>query len=344
MLNNLFANAARHAPQATAIRIAAARDGAHVAISVADDGPGVAPERLPHLFQKHGGGSTAGHGLGLAICRGLVEAHGGRIRAESAGPGHGTTITFTVPAAPGPGAAYTTAPKPPVAEPGEPPRILVVDDDPRTLRFVRDALSKAGYAPLVTGSPLDLSAIIRAERPRLVLLDLLLPGSDGIELLKQVPELAEIPVIFISGYGRDETVARAFEAGAADYLVKPFSPTELVARIGAALRRHEEPEPFVLGDLSIRYDRREAAVAGRTVDLTPIQYELLRVLSLNAGRVVPFDALLQRVWAGRKGADAGRVRLCVKQLRDKLQDDPDDPTWIFNRRGVGYHMPKPGHG
>ena len=340
VLGNLFANAARHAPEASAIRVAAVREAAHVAISVADDGPGIAPERLPHLFSKHvGRGGTAGHGLGLAICRGLVEAHGGRIRAYSPGSGRGTTITFTVPAA-GPDAAAAQAS--PVAQAGEPPRILVVDDDPRTLRFVRDALSKAGYAPLVTGSPENLSAIIRAERPRLVLLDLLLPGSDGIELLQRVPELAELPVILISAYGRDETVARAFEAGAADYVAKPFSPTELVARVRAALLRHEEPEPFALGDLAIRYDRREVTVAGRAVELTATEYELLRMLALNAGRVVPFETLLERVWAGSDGADANRVRVFVKQLRDKLGDPASDPAWILNQRGVGYRMPKPG--
>ncbi|MYE85790.1 MAG: response regulator [Gammaproteobacteria bacterium] len=340
VLNNLFANAARHAPEASAIRVVAAGEAGHVAISVADDGPGVPPDRLPHLFRKHvGRGGTAGHGLGLAICRGLVEAHGGRIRADSPGPGRGTTITFTVPTAVGPDTVV--AQTPPDEQAGEPPRILVVDDDPRTLRFVRDALSKAGYAPLVTGSPENLSAIIRAEGPQLVLLDLLLPGSDGIELLQQVPELAAVPVIFISGYGRDETVARAFEAGAADYIVKPFSPTELVARVRAALRRHEEPEPFALGDLAIRYDRREVTVAGRAVDLTTTEYELLRVLSLNAGRVVPFDTLLERVWTGRADADVNRVRVFVKQLRDKLGDPANDPAWIFNQRGVGYRMPKP---
>ena len=130
-----------------------------------------------------------------------------------------------------------------VPEPGEPPRILVVDDDPRVSRFVRDVLSEAGFDPLVTGAPQEMPRIIRTERPRLVLLDLMLPDTDGIELMGQVPELADLPVIFISGYGRDETVAKALESGAADYLVKPFSPTELVARIRAALRRRERGQP-----------------------------------------------------------------------------------------------------
>ena len=260
VLNNLFANAARHAPESTPIRVAAVREDAHVAVSVSDEGSGVAPGLLPHLFSKHAGarqGATAGHGLGLAICKGLVEAHGGRIRAESPGAGRGATFTFTMPAAGEAGAAATHAESPPSApEPGALPRVLVVDDDPGALRFLHDALSDAGYAPLLTDAPQDLQRIIRTERPRLVLLDLMLPDVDGIELMGQVPELSDLPVIFISGYGRDETVARALEAGAADYLVKPFSPTELVARVRAALRRREQPEPFVVAELAIDYAER----------------------------------------------------------------------------------------
>ena len=116
-------------------------------------------------------------------------------------------------------------------------RILAVDDDPTVLRYVRDALSRAGYAPVVTTDPNDALRIVESDRPRLVLLDLMLPGSDGIELMKSILEIAEVPVIFLSAYGRDEIIARAIEAGAADYMVKPFSPTELVARVRGALRR-----------------------------------------------------------------------------------------------------------
>ena len=168
--------------------------------------------------------------------------------------------------------------------------MLVVDDDPRTLRFVREALDEAGYAPLATGEHRALGQLIAAERPCLVLLDLMLAGADGIELLESVPELADQPVIFISAYGRDETIAKALERGAADYLVKPFSATELVARVRAALRRRAEPEPFVLGELAIHYAERRVSVAGRAVRLTAIEYELLRLLSANAGRVLAYDA------------------------------------------------------
>ena len=346
VLNNLFANAAQHASESTPIRVAAVREGAHVAVSVSDEGSGVEPELLPHLFSKHAGGrqgATAGHGLGLAISKGLVEAHGGRIRAESAGAGRGATFTFTLPLASEPGSIATDRAAVPSAypEPGEPPRILVVDDDPRALRFVRDALSEAGFAPLVTGAPQDLPRIIRTERPQLVLLDLMLPDVDGIELMQHVPELADLPVIFISGYGRDETIAKALESGAADYLVKPFSATELVARIRAALRHREEPEPFLVGDLAIDYAQRRVSVGGEAVALTATEYELLRVLSLDAGRVVTFKTLLRRVWAKPGNADANLVRNFVRNLRRKLGDSASSPAYLLNERGVGYRMSKP---
>ena len=349
VLSNLFANAARHAPASSPIRVAAVREGAHVAVSVTDEGPGVEPERLPHLFRRYaraGEGATAGLGLGLALCRGLVEAHGGRIRAESAGPGHGTTFRFTVPVAGesvAPAAGHAAGP-PPATDRDGPPRILVVDDDPETLRFIRGALSAAGYAPLVTGVPENLERIIHTEKPQLVLLDLVLPDVDGIELMQKVPELSDLPVIFISAYRRDETVAHALEAGAADYIAKPFSPTELVARVRAALRRHVEPGPFRLGKLAIDYTDRRVTVGGEAVDLTATEYELLRVLSLDAGRVVTFDTLLRRVWAKRENADVNLVRIFVRTLRRKLGDSAASPSYIFSQRGVGYRMARSADG
>ena len=351
VLNNLFSNAARHAAESSPIRVTALRDGVHVAVSVSDEGRGVPPERLPHLFQKYAGvgegdgeRGLAGTGLGLAICKGLVEAHGGRIRAESGGTGQGTRVTFTLPVAEaaGAGSAPEAGRLRPLGEGGNEPRILVVEDDPRMLRYVRDALSAAGYAPLVTGDPRDLSRIIKEEKPRLVVLDLMLPETDGIELMKSIPELADLPVVFISAYGRDETIAVALEAGAADYIVKPFSTTELTARIRAALRRRAEPELFVLGKLAIRYDQRQVSVAGRPVELTASEYALLRALSLNEGRVSGYEALVRQVSGKHYNRDARvALRSLVKNLRRKLGDDAGNPAYILNKRGVGYRMPRP---
>ena len=344
VLNNLLANAARHSPESLPIRIEAERDGMQVAVSVIDEGRGMTPERLARLFRKYGdtrdGEQGVGSGLGLAICKGLVEAHGGRIRAESAGPGQGARFTFTVPLAEEEGgeAGAGRSRRASGQGAGERPRILVVDDDPQMLRFLRDALLGEGYAPLVAADHHGLSHLLETEKPALVVLDLILPGTDGIELMETVPELADLPVIFISGYGRDETVARALEAGAEDYIVKPFSATELTARIGAALRRRAEPNPFVLGALAIDYAHRRVTLAGQELELTATEYDLLRVLSLGQGRVATYDALLRQVWSGRSHANPKLVRAYVKRLRRKLSDDTAKPTYILTERRVGYRM------
>ncbi len=346
VLNNLFANAARHSLVSCPIQVAAARAGAELAISVFGEGSGVPPEQLPQLFRKHAAGGGQGadggrDGLGLAICKGLVEAHGGRIRAESLGPGQGTRITFTLPAVEEPGRDGAEGPSHLLRD-GRRTGILVVDDDPLTLRIVRDALTRAGYAPAVTGDPREVPRLIRRMKPELVLLDLMFPGLDGIALMESVPALADLPVIFISGYGRDETIVRALEAGAADYIVKPFSPTELTARVRAALRKRTRPDPFLAADLAIDYERRRVTVGGRAVRLTVTEYELLRILSVNAGRVLTYESLLRQIWGERVTESSEPVRTFVRKLRGKLGDFSSSPKYIFNERGIGYRMVAPG--
>ena len=351
VLNNVLSNAARHSPESSPIQVDAAVDGAHVAISVSDEGRGVPAEQLPHLFRKHAGLAggdreprVGGYGLGLAICKGLVEAHGGRIRAESGGVGRGTRLTFTIPVAEETGGSVAAGlvPNRPPRDQREPTSILVVDDDPQMLRYVRDELVAAGYAAVVTGDPREVAELVRTHKPQLVLLDLVLPETDGIELMQRIPALEDLPVIFISGYGRDDTIAKALELGAADYIVKPFSPTELTARIRAALRRRAGAESFLLGDLTIHYEQRRVSVSGRAVQLTATEFELLRVLSVNAGRVLTYDSLLRRVWGGRDSGNVRLVRAFVKRLRQKLGEDAARPAYIFTERGIGYRMPGPG--
>ncbi len=351
VLNNLFSNAARHSPETFPIRVSAAQDGVYVAISVSDEGRGIPPEQLPHLFRKYARvgdsqGGIRGSGLGLAICKGLVEAHGGRIRAESGGVGLGARFTFTIPVAEerssrapaGFGRSPARSPK----ESREGIPILVVDDDRLMLRMVRDALSGVGYEAVVTGDPQQVPHLIETKKPQLVLLDLMLPGRDGIELMEQVPEMADLPVIFISAYGRDETVAKALQKGAADYIVKPFSHTELTARVQAILRRvAEPPEPFRLGDLAIDYQERRVTLAGIPLELTATEFDLLRVLSVDPGRVITYDSLLRQVWRRRERGDPRLVRTYVKRLRRKLGDDADSSTYIITLRGVGYRLARP---
>lgn len=347
VLVNLLTNAARHSPVSSPITVATAQEGVHISVSVIDKGPGVDPAVLPHLFRKHVV-TTAGKprrdrvtGLGLAICKGLVEAHGGRIHAENVEEGSGSRFVFTLPMI----SNLDSSPETQVTQTQSHRRdeqcVLVVDDDPETLRYVRNVLEGANYEVVLTGNPEDIPDLILNEQPSLVLLDLVLPGTDGIELLRSVPELSYIPVIFISGYGRDETIARALGSGAADYIVKPFSPTELCARVSAALRQRGDPETFSYRDLTIDFTTRRVSLAKRDLNLTPKEYQLLAVLSQNAGKVLTFDYLKRQVWRRRGGEDSQRVRLFIRKLRIKLEDDASNPTYIFNVHGVGYRMADP---
>ena len=248
------------------------------------------------------------------ICKGLVEAHGRRIRAESEGLARGTTVTFTLPAAEEDAAA-------PPARTGVSDRtpVLVVDDDPHALRLLRDALAAAGYEPAATAEPGNIPHLLQTTRPA----------------------LAEVPVIFVSAYGQSDTVARALEAGAADYIVKPFSPPELAARVALALRRAARVASFRVGELELDRTKRRVTLAGRAIRLTATGYRLLEALSLDAGGVATYEALIRRVWSGKGGGSVRALRSAVARLRRKLGDDARKPRYVIGERGLGYRMPKP---
>ena len=345
VLYNLFSNASKFSREWSTIKVTASSQDLHVAVCVTDDGIGIAAERLPRLFTKfshvHADGSQRyGYGLGLAICKGIVEAHGGRMWGDSDGPGHGARFTFTLPAV---DPAAVTRPGSEDTASGRAPtkveRILAVDDDPQTLRYIRNTLTEAGYTPILTSDPDQLQRLVEAERPHLVLLNLVLPGTDGFELMRRIPNVLGAPVIILSGRGSDRDVAKAFEMGAADYVIKPFSPTELLARITAALRRRavsRHAEPYRLGDLTMDFVARVVTVAGHPTKLTPTEYRLLFELCNNEGRVLSYEQLLERVWTGDSSGDPQRVRTVVKDLRRKLGDDARNPTYILTVPGVGY--------
>ena len=222
-------------------------------------------------------------------------------------------------------------------------RVLAVDDDPQALRYIRDTLTGAGYTPIVTADPQEVLRLVDEHKPDLVLLDLVLPQTDGIDLMTDILETADLPVIFLSAYGRDELIAKAFDKGAVDYVVKPFSPTELTARIRAALRARtdtEPTEPYVLGDLIVDYPQRRVTLAGRPLPLIAIEYRMLAQLSANAGRVMTYNQLLQRVWGQTHSGDLRPMRTIIHKLRRKLGDNANNPTYIFTEPRVGYHMPK----
>ena len=353
----LLANAARNSSNSSDIKVTVTREELQIAVSVSDEGNGVPRDLAPQLFRNFSriyggdqGTNLARTGLGLSICKGIVEAHGGRIRAESDGPGLGAQFTFTIPALGEPlndATAVAVRSSPSEGSAGNGPvRVLVVEDDLRTLRYVRDALGEGGYAAILTADPNDALRLRHEHHPHVVLIDLMMPGSAGLKLMQRILDDADVPVIFLSDYGEDQIIAGALEMGAADYVVKPFSQTELTVRIGAALRRPQgragvgASEPYVLGELVIDYASRRVTLAGRPVQLTLKEYGLVYELSINSGRVLTYEYLLQRVWGQDYYGDVRPMRTAMSSLRRKLGDDTANPTYIFTEHRVGYRMAK----
>ena len=345
VMDNLLSNASKYSSDSSTIRVTGARDGFYVAISVTDEGRGIPSEQLAGLFRKFSriGESdrqqrVAGEGLGLAICKGIVEAHGGRIWAESDGEGRGTRITFTIPEA----AAAPTSNGLGVA-PSDQGRILAVDDEPQVLWLLRNILSKHGYKLFGTSSPDEMMRLLEAERPQIVLLDLMLPGVSGFEMMRRVREVSDVPVIFLSGSDQEENVAKALSMGADDYMIKPFSSTELLARVASSLRKRRAEggrRAYRLGDLAIDYVDRSVTMSGCPVHLSATEYKLIFELSISAGRVLSRDQILQRVWGPGHSGEGDLLRATVKNLRRKLGDSANDPRYIFTEPRIGYCMAK----
>ena len=355
LLDRLLSSAAGASP-GSVIALSARLEDAHVAVCVAAGGSDLPSQPAPLLFHRSSpAGSdawsaTGGEALGLAVCRGIVEAHGGRIWIESDGPGLGSRYVFTLPVA-GEAARGVEAPPAPSSASGRRAargrgRVLVVDDDPQVLWHIRHTLTEAGYSPAATWDPEEVERLIAIERPHLVLLDSALADADGSELLQRISKATDAPVVLLSGHGanRERELATAFESGADDYIARPFSPTELVARVGAALRRRDAPagEPrqdsFQLGELAIDYARRRVTLEGQEVVLTDTEYRLLCELALNAGRVLSREQLMSRVWSAREPDGSGVVRAYVKRLRRKLGESADSPVYIFNEPRAGYRL------
>jgi two-component system KDP operon response regulator KdpE len=223
-------------------------------------------------------------------------------------------------------------------------RILLVDDDVDLLGLMESMFSQAGakvYAATSGGQALQLLA---AHPPELVLLDIMMPGMDGFETCTQIRQRSRVPVIFLTALGKDKEVVRGLEIGAVDYVTKPFSPRVLVARAAAALRQAKlvslpEIQPvYDDGYLRIDLAARRVSVQDEAVKLTPIEYGLLTCLFQNAGRVVSYDEILDRVWGEVYRDSNNYVHVYIRHLRQKLEPDPDEPTYIHTERGTGYRF------
>ncbi|MCS7206986.1 MAG: response regulator transcription factor [Dehalococcoidia bacterium] len=232
----------------------------------------------------------------------------------------------------------------------KPYRILVVEDDARLCRFLADLLRRQDYQ--VESATDGLQALQQAEvfQPHLVLLDLLLPNLNGLEVLHRLRQWSNAVVLVLSGRGEEALKVRALDLGADDYLTKPFSPPELLARVRALLRRAEHspslttPHPVLtFGDLTIDLSARIVKRSGQEVPLTRTEFALLQVLVANAGKVLTHKELLQQVWGPEYGQETEYLRTFIKQLRRKLEPDPARPRYIVTQAGVGYRFQPPGN-
>jgi two-component system KDP operon response regulator KdpE len=189
--------------------------------------------------------------------------------------------------------------------------------------------------------------LVEQEGPDLVLLDLMLPGTIGLELLERIREFSGVPAIFLTARDRPEDATRALRMGADDYMTKPFSPSELLARIEATLRRRVLPDqvevlpPFVLENLAISFTERRVTVSGQVVPLSATEYKLLYELATHAGMVLTHEQILQRVWGPEFSGETELIRSFIRNLRRKLRDNARSPRYILTEPQVGYPMPKP---
>jgi two-component system KDP operon response regulator KdpE len=221
------------------------------------------------------------------------------------------------------------------------PRILVVDDEAAIQRFLRTVLDTGEFSLHQAENGHAALAAAAAVKPDIILLDLGLPDLDGVEVIRRIREWSQVPIIVLSVREREDDKVQALDAGADDYLAKPFGVAELLARIRVALRRslREAPEPvFRVGELEVDLPHRRVSVAGEEVQLTPTEYELLRLLVTHAGKVLTHSQILKQIWGVAYLEQPHVLRVNISNLRHKIETDPSRPRHILTEPGVGYRL------
>ncbi|HEY7042548.1 MAG TPA: MtrAB system response regulator MtrA [Nocardioidaceae bacterium] len=231
------------------------------------------------------------------------------------------------------------------AEPVRPHRgkILVVDDDSSLAEMLTIVLRNEGFEPRVCASGDRAMSVVREFKPDVVLLDLMLPGKDGVDVCKEIRAESGVPIIMLTAKSDTVDVVVGLESGADDYVVKPFKPKELVARLRARLRKFEEsaPEGLSIGDLVIDVAGHTVKRDGQPLSLTPLEFDLLVCLARKPWQVFTREVLLEQVWGYRHAADTRLVNVHVQRLRSKVEIDPENPQIVLTVRGVGYKAGEP---
>ncbi len=222
-------------------------------------------------------------------------------------------------------------------------RVLVVDDEPQILRALEIKLRREGYDVAVARSAAEALSEAAARPPEAVVLDLILPDGSGTDVCRELREWSTVPILVLSAVGDESEKVAALDAGADDYVTKPFGFEELLARLRAALRRAAPARERVLeiGALRLDAEKRLVTVEGRPVSLTPTEYDLLRLLAENEGKLLTHPMILQKVWGPAYGRESNYLHVYVSQLRRKIEPDPARPRYILTEPGVGYRLVDP---
>jgi two-component system KDP operon response regulator KdpE len=225
-------------------------------------------------------------------------------------------------------------------------RVLVVDDEIRILKFLTSNLRTQGYEVITASNGLEALKQFHAIQPDLILLDILMPKMNGLDVLKEIRGFSKVPVIFLSAKGDERDKITGLDMGADDYIAKPFSPDELVSIIEAVMRRFRPdgpkiPDELSLGDITIDFKAHKVMVRGNVVYLTRLEWLLLSELALNADRLMPYEELLVRVWGSEYRDDVQFLRTWIRRLRSKIEEKPDAPKIIVTVTKMGYIFKRP---
>lgn len=226
-----------------------------------------------------------------------------------------------------------------------PERILAVDDDPLLLQLIEQTLQKGGYEVILASEGQEGLQLLAEWRPHLVVLDIMMPHVDGWEICRRIRKVSTIPIIMLTARGSQSDIVRGLEAGADDYLVKPFHPDELLARVSAVLRRAAMPPPtqqvplrFGNGSLIIDPTERLVTVDSELIDLTRTEFDLLLFMAYRPGRILTTEIIFENVWSYDADANLESVKWYIWRLRKKIERDSSDPQYIVTERGVGYRF------
>ena len=383
VLNHLLNNAITYSPDGKVIRIQLEANETELHVSVTDEGIGLAPEHLERVFQRFyrvqdeqnasqspsAPNNSAGSGLGLAAARATIEAHGGKIWADSTGLGEGTTFSFTLPLVPP--ALNSAVPTQTLALTGQVStvprhgaqrrigtrhdpykqdhrvRVLLAENDARLARYIRANLEEQQYRVQVVNHGVQFLRQMDLEEPDVIIMAERLTDMRGIELLRRLREFSNVPVIMLCDDCTEDERVQLLDLGSDDLVIKPFGMKELLARVRALLRRQtpaaehtQNHSVFVTGELMIDYAQHLVTVQNKPVQLSRTEYKLLSTLSQNVGIVVTHELLLEKVWGPGYNRDIDFIWVYISRLRRKIESDSRRPKYILTVPDVGYKLAK----